>query len=174
MTPIRFVLIGNPHSKSNSRQLVTIGSKPRNIKSKEALEYERFTLAQIPYAARQRLAGPIKITMTIYYANRQSDLDESLILDLLQDRYAKVKTGDGERVLIQGGVYRNDNQVEHKDIRRGKKSDTPRVEVTVELIESLTEQADLLAPLVEQSRTARAQQTVDKAFRAASTGEIPF
>ncbi len=65
MTPIKFTILGQPYSKANSRQIVTIGGRPSSIKSKEARGYERDALRQIPPVARQRLQGPVRVTLRI-------------------------------------------------------------------------------------------------------------
>ncbi len=128
---IRLTILGQACSKANSRQIVTIAGRPSSIKSKEARAYERDALRQIPAPARRRLEGPVKVTMTIFYASERPDLDESLVLDILQDRY----TGSGEvRQLVQAGVYRNDRQVRHKDIRHAIDRTNPRTEIVVEAL----------------------------------------
>ena len=55
------------------------------------------------------------MTMTIYYASRRPDLDESLILDLLQDV-----------------AYTNDRQVKERHIYWGLDKANPRAEILVE------------------------------------------
>jgi Holliday junction resolvase RusA-like endonuclease len=128
MTRINFVIIGQPYSKSNSRKVVTIGGKPSLIKSKEALAYERDALRQIPPGCRQQLEGPVCISLKIYYASERPDLDESLILDILQDRY---KGKRDQRVLTQKGVYRNDRQVREKHVYHFIDKKNPRTEVEI-------------------------------------------
>lgn len=140
--PIKFTIHGQPYSKANSRQLMMIGGKPRNIKSKEALAYERDALLQIPAAARQRLSGNVRVIITIYYETELPDLDESLILDILQDRYTGTKK-NGDRRLIQKGVYQNDRQVREKHIFHEIDKRNPRAEITVELLEG--QQMDLVS-----------------------------
>jgi Holliday junction resolvase RusA-like endonuclease len=63
------------------------------------------------------LEGDLRISITIYYASRRPDLDESLILDLLQ-----------------GYVYANDRQIKEKHIYWGLDKENPRSEITVEVI----------------------------------------
>lgn len=130
---IAFTIIGQPCSKANSRQIVTIAGRPTPIKSKVALAYERDALRQIPPSARQQLAGPVKVTATLYYSSERSDLDESIVLDVLQDRYAK---HGGERVLVQKGVYINDRQVREKHIKHGIDRVNPRAEIQVEALQA--------------------------------------
>ena len=52
--------------------------------------------------------------MTIFYASRRPDLDESVILDAMQDR-----------------IYKNDRQVKSKIIRWGLSKSNPRAEIKV-------------------------------------------
>ena len=60
------------------------------------------------------LEGDLKIDMTIYYATRRPDLDESVVLDAMQDL-----------------IYRNDRQIKEKHICWGLDRDTPRVEIEI-------------------------------------------
>lgn len=138
---IQFTIFGEAASKANSRKIVTIGGRPSSIKSAKARNYESDALKQIPPAARQRIEGPVRITMRIYYASERPDLDESLVLDILQDRFAKDKT-TGQRVRIQDGVYRNDRQVREKHVYRAIDRVTPRVDIVVEPLQA--QQASLL------------------------------
>lgn len=134
--PIRFTLFGQPASKANSRQIVVIAGRAQVIKSKAALAYEENALKQVPPKARVRLEGPVRVTLHIFYESERPDLDESVVLDVLQDRWKKAKE-TGERVLIQAGAYRNDRQVREKHVFHGIDKLMPRTEV---VIESLTPQ----------------------------------
>lgn len=107
-----FVVYGEPASKANSRKMVTIGGVPRLIKSKKALSYAEGFKSQ---CAGLPMDGDVKVSMTIYYASRRPDLDESLILDLLQ-----------------GVAYHNDRQVKEKHIIWGLDRENPRTEIKVE------------------------------------------
>lgn len=127
--PIAFRILGSPQSKANSRQIVTINGRPTPIKSKEALAFERDALRQIPSWARQRIEGPVRVTLRIFYSSERPDLDESIVLDCLQDRFKKV----GEvRRLIQAGVIRNDRQVREKHVYHGIDAKNPRTEIEIE------------------------------------------
>lgn len=124
-----FTILGQPYSKANRRRLGRINGHSAIVKSREAVAYERDVMWQIPAEARMRLARKIKITMRLYYRTELPDLDESLILDCLQDRYA----GSGKtRTLVASGVYRNDRQVREKHIYHGIDAKNPRAEITVE------------------------------------------
>ena len=151
MSRVAFTIFGEPASKANSRQIVTIADRPSVIKSKKARDYEHDALRQIPSAARLRLDVPVRVTLRIWYATQRPDLDESVVLDVLQDRYASRKTsgGDKERVLVQHGVYRNDRQVREKHVFHAIDRANPRTEVIVEPL--LAQQADLLAPAEEEA-----------------------
>ena len=106
-----FVVYGEPASKANSRRLVSFGGKPRVIKSSKALSYSQAFKLQCKGTP---MDGDLTVTMTIYYASRRPDLDESLILDLLQ-----------------GIAYHNDRQVKEKHIYWGLDKEQPRCEIEV-------------------------------------------
>jgi Holliday junction resolvase RusA-like endonuclease len=139
MSAITFTIHGQPASKANSRQIVTIGGRPQVIKSKEARFYEEQALRQIPPKARVRMEGPVRVTLRIFYASERPDLDESVVLDCLQDRYKSVPIPGSEakkRELIQHGVYRNDRQVREKHVFHGIDKLMPRTEVVVEPLQA--------------------------------------
>lgn len=168
---LAFTILGAPQSKANSREVTRIGQKlmdvivgwnddgkPKtermkvggrnmNRKSDEALAYEASALRQVPPLCRLRLEGPVRVTMRIFYASKLSDLDESLILDVLQDRYKLYEVPGKEekaRILIQNGVYRNDRQVKEKHIfHAGIDKANPRAEIEVETMEEVVEQQEL-------------------------------
>lgn len=135
--PLRlaFTILGEPASKANQRKLVTFGrgenARPAIIKSDKARKYEADALKQIPPALRLRLVGEVRVTLRIYYASERPDLDESVVLDVLQDRFEKRM---GERVLVQSGVYRNDRQVREKHVFHGIDRVNPRAEIEVEAL----------------------------------------
>jgi predicted pyridoxine 5'-phosphate oxidase superfamily flavin-nucleotide-binding protein len=143
---IEFTILGEPASKANSREIGVIRrrgedgklrTQPMLRKSDKALAYERATLRQVPPKARVRLEGPVRLIIRIWYATERPDLDESVILDCLQDRHAWVKHGTGEkRVLVHRGVYRNDRQVRQKFILHGIDRVNPRAHVIVEPLQA--------------------------------------
>jgi Holliday junction resolvase RusA-like endonuclease len=139
--PIHLVIFGEPASKANQRQIVTIGNRPAVIKSKKARNYERDALRQIPPSARRRIEGPVRVTLHLYYATERPDLDESVVLDVLQDRWSKRQT-NGERILVQAGIYRNDRQVREKHVHHRIDRANPRAEITIEAMQA--QQGDLL------------------------------
>jgi Holliday junction resolvase RusA-like endonuclease len=149
MSSIAFTILGEPASKANSRQLATIGPKHNRTtilrKGDKALDYERDALAQIPSAARCQLTCDVRVTLRIFYATRRPDLDESIVLDVLQDRWSKAKKGpDGSivkpKVLLQRGVYVNDRQVREKHVYHGIDKANPRTEIVVEPIEAVQQE----------------------------------
>ena len=104
---VSFTLFGEPASKANSRKIVTFGhgdsKRAAVIKSDKALSYVDSAKRQIPPEARLRLTGPVFFTARIFYATERPDLDESVILDLLQDQWKRdkqTKVSD----LVQHGV----------------------------------------------------------------------
>jgi len=128
---IRLTILGEPASKANSRKLVKFGKRPAIIKSEKARSYESTALLQIPPALRVRLPGRVRVTMHIFYSSERPDLDESVVLDCLQDRWH----GKGEhRTLVQAGVYRNDRQVREKHVYHSIDRANPRAEIEVEAL----------------------------------------
>jgi Holliday junction resolvase RusA-like endonuclease len=151
---IAFTIYGEPASKANSRKIVAIAGRPSVIKSEKARAFERDALRQIPPAARQRLDVPVRVTLRIFYATERPDLDESIVLDALQDRWSKGKPAASTpgmlqtpRVLVQAGVYTNDRRVREKHVFHFIDRKNPRVEIQVEPINpglALEPQRDLL------------------------------
>ena len=119
LTTVYIEIYGEPASKANSRKLVTIRGRPAFIKSKKARDYVAIFDKQCPVLT-EMLEGDLSVTMTIFYASRRPDLDESVILDCMQDK-----------------IYKNDRQVKEKHIHWGLDRDNPRAEITV------TEKSDL-------------------------------
>jgi len=109
-----FTIYGEPASKANSRKMVRFGGMSRLIKSKKALDYSESFKRQVK-PANSLLTGDVAVHITIWYASRRPDLDESLILDLLQDV-----------------AYANDRQVKEKHIYWALDRDNPRCEILVE------------------------------------------
>lgn len=144
MTKISFTILGEPASKANSREIVTIKRRnkktgqsvnmPASIKSEKARNYANSALLQIPVKAKAMLDGPVRLTARIYYASERPDLDESVILDVLQAKLSKVEKGK-PREVIRRGVYVNDRQVKEKHIFHGIDKNNPRAEIEIEPIE---------------------------------------
>jgi Holliday junction resolvase RusA-like endonuclease len=115
-TRLTLTILGELASKANSRKLVMYGGKPRFIKSEKALGWERMALLQIPKDHCVGLTGPIRMTVTIYYASRRPDLDPSLLMDVLE----------------HVGVYKNDRQIMEQHLYKKLDPLNPRVELVVE------------------------------------------
>ena len=105
---VMFTIYGEPASKANSRKLVMIKGRMIPIKSQKALNYVKEFQKQIPKVS-PLTEEYVKVEMMIYYASRRPDLDESLILDCMQDY-----------------VYYNDRQVKEKHIYWGLDKENPR------------------------------------------------
>tara|TARA_R110000851_G_C12820782_1_gene539568 strand:- start:151 stop:528 length:378 start_codon:yes stop_codon:yes gene_type:complete len=111
------IVAGEPASKANSRQIVMFGKRPAIIKSKKARDYVKAFEKQVK-PLTSLLEGDLAVHITIYYASRRPDLDESVILDCM------------ERV-----IYGNDRQVKEKHIFHGLDKDNPRSEIFVWCLE---------------------------------------
>jgi len=85
------------------------------IKSAKALSYAKAFKQQCNLPASKKFSCDVIVTIRIWYASRRPDLDESLILDLLQDV-----------------AYENDRQVKEKHIYwMGVDKENPRCEIEV-------------------------------------------
>ena len=120
---LELVILGEPASKANSRQIVMFGKRPAVIKSKKAREYVKVALPQVLVQCRRvgwRCigVGPLRMTLRIFYASERPDLDESIVLDLLQQV-----------------VYGNDRQVREKHVYHAIDRTNPRAEIRVEPIQ---------------------------------------
>ena len=112
-TEIFFVVLGEPASKANSRQLVRLNGRPAFIKSRKARDYVNAFQLQCPKRS-VLMQGDLSVSIKIYYASRRPDLDESVILD-----------------AMQGLVYENDRQVKEKHVYHGLDKQNPRAEIKV-------------------------------------------
>ena len=110
---IIFTIEGETASKANQRKLVLIKGRMVPIKSKKALDYVKEFQRQIP-KIDPLTEDYVKVEMMIYYASRRPDLDESLILDCMQNY-----------------VYYNDRQVKEKHIYWGLDKERPRTIIRV-------------------------------------------
>ena len=110
---IIFTIEGEPASKANQRKLVLIKGRMVPIKSKKALGYVKSFQEQVP-KIDPMTEDYVKVEMMIYYASRRPDLDESLILDCMQNY-----------------VYYNDRQVKEKHIYWGLDKERPRTIIRV-------------------------------------------
>ena len=115
MSTISFTILGEPASKSNSRRLVVHGKLPRFIKSAKSLSFLDSFRRQVT-RLDPLVEEDVAVTMTIYYATRRPDLDESVVLDAMQNV-----------------IYKNDRQVKEKHIFWGLDRDNPRVEVAIDV-----------------------------------------
>ncbi len=130
MLHYKFLILGQPFSKANSRKLVKFGDKPAFIKSDKARQYEEDALRQFmeQMGPKNPMEGPVQVTMTIYYPDYRQDLDPSLILDIMQE-----KKKDG--FVLWQGVYKNDRQVEVMHLYRKVDKTNPRSEIEVTLLQ---------------------------------------
>ena len=110
---LSFVIQGEPASKANSRQLVTIKGRPAFIKSAKARRYVTDFHAQCP-KPRQLFEGDLCITIDIWYRSKRPDLDGSLLLD-----------------ACQGIIYKNDRQCREIHLYWHLDRENPRAEITI-------------------------------------------
>lgn len=111
---ISFTVLGQCYSKANSRQLVTIGGKPRFIKSGPARRYVDDFHKQCPKLTHL-MEGDLVAEIHLFYTSRRPDLDASLVLDAME-KY----------------IYQNDRQVREQHLYwGGVDKENPRAEITI-------------------------------------------
>ena len=125
-------ILGEPSSKSNSRRFVSIGGKPRFIKSKKALLYSKDFNLQCP-ARKKMFEKDLSIAIKIYYRTKRPDLDESLILDLLQ-----------------GKVFKNDRSIKSKYVEHGLDKEHPHSLIVISSLDNKDLVRNTLLTLVEE------------------------
>jgi Holliday junction resolvase RusA-like endonuclease len=82
---IDFEILGEPASAKNQRRIVSVGGKPRIIKSKKALDYSKAFRGQCP-KLDYLIDCDVALRIDVWYASRRPDLAcADLIMDLLQD-----------------------------------------------------------------------------------------
>ena len=113
---VSFTVYGEPASKSNSRQLVTIKGRPAFIKSAKGRRYVIDYQKQCPKLS-QLLEGDLSISCHIWYASRRPDLDASLIFD-----------------SMEGMIYKNDRALKEMHLFWHLDRKNPRAEITVKQI----------------------------------------
>lgn len=106
-------ILGEPASKANSRKLVRFGTRMASIKSDKARGYEKL-FAEQAVPIDPLIEGDVLLYCHIFYASRRPDLDESLIMDCLQDV-----------------AYSNDRQVKAKLILHGLDKVQPRTVIKI-------------------------------------------
>ena len=111
---VDFVVLGEPASAKNSRRIVSLGGRPRIIKSSKALDYSKMFISQCP-VLNPLIADDVSIKIDVYYKTRRPDLAcMDLIMDLLQDR-----------------VYANDRQVKASQSIWNLDKENPRARIRV-------------------------------------------
>lgn len=114
MKEFRATVLGNLQSKANSRRMIRPGLV---IKSKVALEFEQSALLQLkaPMRGRKPFEGDVACEFEVYYKTRKSDIDTSLMRDILQ----------------KAGVYLNDRQIAQVLETKHLDKTNPRVEMLI-------------------------------------------
>jgi len=113
-----FIVQGEPASKANSRQIVTIRGKPAVIKSAKARRYVTDFQIQCP-RLDPLLEGDLVVSIKVFYASRRPDLDVSLILDAMENF-----------------IYLNDRQVKEQHLYWALDKKSPRAEIQVRELKS--------------------------------------
>ncbi len=115
---VRFTVYGHLPRKSNRRKIARAGKRIMLIKSKDALDYEKSFLEQVPRNAKRGYGNRdqlLALEARIYYRSWRSDVSVELLLDLLQ----------------KSGVISNDRWVREFHYIGLVDPKNPRVELTL-------------------------------------------
>ena len=115
LEPFSLIARGSLKSKSNSRQLVYRGNKPAFIKSEGAFQFLKDFATQCPVLDPPFMEDVV-LSVDVFYPNRRTDLDISLLMDALQ-----------------GPVLENDRLIKTQVVRWGLDIADPRVELNIRL-----------------------------------------
>jgi len=117
--PVMLTILGQPVSMKNNYVLVKSVKHGRTfmLPNDKVKKYQRAFNKQVPVLS-PLISCEVSVTMRIFYASRQPDLNEDQILDLLQKR-----------------VYENDRQIWEKHIFKALDRENPRAEIIVAPIE---------------------------------------
>lgn len=113
-------ILGHMPRKSNSRRIVVIDGKHKNIKSKAAILWMTAAVLQVQMVMRQQkvtqYTQPVALYADIYYRSERSDLSSELLMDCLE----------------KADLIKNDRQIHHQSLTRYVDKYNPRVEWTLE------------------------------------------
>jgi Holliday junction resolvase RusA-like endonuclease len=128
MNSIKLVIYGQSYSKSNSRIFSYRNGKPLLFKNQKVAKYVEDARQQlIPQLKTHRVyLGSVKLKADIYYKTKLSDLDISLVQDILQQEVDK-----RYNIVLFRGVYKNDRQIMELHLRKFHDKENPRVEIEV-------------------------------------------
>ena len=118
---LHLTIAGNPATKKNSSQIVTIGGHPRLIPSKTYRAYEKSMLAQIPAHLCTKSAMPVTLKC-VYYMETKRRVDLTNLLAATCD------------ILVKAGVIEDDNcnvVVSHDGSRVLYDKENPRAEIDI-------------------------------------------
>jgi Holliday junction resolvase RusA-like endonuclease len=124
---IRLVILGQPASLKNSREIIkyrpkgapkTVPLRFASVPSKECKQYMKDVRRQVP-ERQPWLTGKLAIYITAYFRDERSDLDVEALYDALQ-----------------GWIYKNDRQLRRKYLDHGIDKLNPRTEVLIEPLQA--------------------------------------
>lgn len=128
MKSIRLIVNGQLYSKSNSRIFTYNNGRPMLFKNSKVAKYVESAKEQlIPQLRLHRpFEGSVILNADIYYKTKLSDLDISLMQDILQQEKDK-QYG----IILYKGAYLNDRQIIELHLRKFHDKENPRVEMEV-------------------------------------------
>lgn len=122
-----------PASKHNSRKRLKLGRHVKYVLSDAAYAFKQAAALQIPRHARIMMKGRVMVSMLLVYESDQSDLDDTLVADVLQTEFiGPAKNG----VVKTPGVILNDRQIVEKHLYKSIVKEHPRAIIQVDELEA--------------------------------------
>lgn len=134
---VEFTIYSEMAQKGNSRRIVTnrLTGKQIIAKSAKAVSWAHSATNQLIdlglLMGLPTIIEDVRITVHAYYANDRSDLDISVLRDVMQTRYSG--KGKGRRVVVSG-LIENDRQIKEEHNFHHIDADNPRAEVVIEIL----------------------------------------
>ena len=122
---MKIVLYGKPITKKNNGRIVTNGSRPYLLPSKQFVRYEKDCRKQITGNYRKGIDYPVNLKV-IYYMPTRHRVDLTNLLNATND------------ILVDCGVLKDDNSriiVSHDGSRVKYDKENPRAEIFIERVE---------------------------------------
>lgn len=109
-------ILGQPPSKSNSYQIVSINGKCTLCKGKALKQYEKDFYIQCDQYRNKNIEGYFELHMRVYFKSQRPDLDNSLkiILDCLQSVKAIKNDNQCTRLIIDKFLDKENPRIEFK------------------------------------------------------------
>ena len=116
-----FTIYGNPITKKNSQRIISSGTHPKLLPSKQYLQYRADSIAQLTGRQKLNISCPVNLQV-VYYMQARRRVDLVNLLEATCD------------ILVDAGVLADDNSkivAGHDGSRVEYDKNNPRAEITI-------------------------------------------